>query len=234
MKPLLNIVKEFPEITNCGRRRCCEEIADFLHFYASNHKIFGTSESANRHYINNCFLIADFLYEYYELDKYYFELLDYAASKLIVLIEDQIKKLSTDESKTEEMVALKTALANSLDKVTMIFQTAADKTEQPLYQEIWTIKAHEYSGKADKIQGRLTVVYEYKMRDLYAAAARSCKIDFIAEQFQKRAAEYQRKINTMESLSHKPAFFIAEKLKIEETRPLLRHRHSLTPASDSQ
>lgn len=233
MKPLLKIIKEFPEITNCGRRKCCENIAVSLLLYASGYKIFGNIEIANRHYINDCFQIVDSLYEHYELDKRYFELLDYAASKLIALIEKRIKELSADASKTEEIAALKTALTDSLDKVTMTFQTAADKTEQPFYREIWAIKAQEYSVKADEVQGRLTIVYEHKMRDLYSAAAHNCRIDFISEQFQERAAEYQRKINILENLSNKPTFFIAEKSKTEETASLLRHRQILPPTADS-
>lgn len=225
----LSQFNEFAEIVNLGQRRCIKGINDSLCLYAAYPEISSVIEDANRYYINECFLIIDSLYTpYYEPDKYYFELLDCAASKLIILIEEQIKKLSTDESKTEEIANLKTELTDSLDKVTMIFQTAADKTEQPLYQEIWAIKAQEYSSKADGICGRLTLVYEQKMRDLYNAASRNCRIDFIGEQFKERAAEYQRKLDNMKNPSNAPTFFVADDSKAGETFSLLRHRQPLT------
>lgn len=225
----LSQFNEFAEIVNLGQRRCIKGINDSLCLYAAYPEISGTIENANRYYINECFLIIDSLCPpYYEPDKYYLELLNYAASKLIILIEEQIKKLSTDESKIGEIANLKAELTDSLDKVTMIFQIAADKTERPLYQEIWTIKAHEYSSKADGICGRLTLVYEQKMRVLYNAAANDCRIDFISEQFKERAAEYQRKLDNMKNPSNAPTFFVTDDSKVEDTSFLLRHRQPLT------
>lgn len=227
MKPFFILNKKLPEISDIGQRRCIEVLVDLLHSFNLPY-YFDKCDTFGIGYIQTFLKVIGTLSQYYELDKRHFELLDYAASKLIILIEERIKKLSTDESKTEEIANLKTELTDSLDKVTMIFQTAADKTEQPLYQEIWAIKAQEYSSKADGICGRLTLVYEQKMRDLYNAASRNCRIDFIGEQFKERAAEYQRKLDNMKNPSNAPTFFVADDSKAGETFSLLRHRQPLT------
>jgi len=216
--------REYTQIANVGRRQNLEIGIDTIlqYAFAVNHHL-GLVEKYNVYnqvYINVLFGRINSLYEVYEPEKQHFELLDTAAINLDRLYGEKLAALSAvadiDQTKTE--------LADYLDKVTMIFQTAADKTEDKEIRNFCAAKAKQYSDKADRLRGRtFSMNYTAKLQALYASAAAACGFDFIRELLQARADEYKQKhaeevANAHESI---PLFWSSASSKKQELQPLL-------------
>ncbi len=127
---------------------------------------FSFSIQAQQHYIDAIFHTVDFLYQFYDLDPIYFSLLDHAIRTL--------EKLTSADDQKE-------MLAEYCDRATIVFQTAADKTEQDLiYKRIWSIKAKEYRSKADTLRGITSdITHEERIMQLYKTFAESVPHEFI-------------------------------------------------------
>ena len=188
MKELSIKAVKYPEIPiNC--RDILEMRAISISWYAEDYYMYKYVLFHQR-YINALFTSVDCLYKYYELSQKHFELLNFAAEYLEKLCNGK----ASCSSKPEEIEQAKKELGDYLDKVTMIFQTAADKAEDPHFRESYAAMAQKYSEKADRVCGRVTFKsYEAKMQGLYEKAASECNLDFIKKLLELRAAAYRDK-----------------------------------------
>src|SRR3989339_709745 len=154
------------------------------------------SSGNNKSYINMFFWVVDYLYQYYEFDLKFFRLLNLAATNLERLSQEKIAALSIDEEKE----ASRSELGDYLDKVTLIFQTAADKTNDTGHDRFYAATAEDYSRRADSARGvASTQSYTEKIVALYEKAAEEHKDDFLGEIFRNRAAEYREKCEAKET-----------------------------------
>lgn len=193
MKEILSVeARNYPRIYTSWQRTFFETGAPIIGQYDFDYRFLHCALKSfvtNQEYINVLFERVDFLYNYYELERRHFELLDVAATNVERLSHEKIAQLS--EATT--LTSAKTELATYFDKVTMIFQTAADKAEDDRYRESYAAMAQKYSEKADNIRGTFTASYTAKLQFLYENAATTCEADFIRELLQLRANEYNRK-----------------------------------------
>src|SRR3989339_1207735 len=187
------------------------------------------SSGNNKSYINMFFWVVDYLYQYYEFDLKFFRLLNLAATNLERLSQEKIAALSIDEEKE----ASRSELGDYLDKVTLIFQTAADKTKDTERALFYAATAEDYSRRADTARGVVVALnHNEKIVALYEKAARENARFFLGEIFRNRAAEYREKCEAKEMPEARTASFsssgeveIAE--EVSETSPLLgSHRES--------
>ena len=130
MKPILDIqTSKLDEITEAEQKERMASYVNSLCRYDTNYKsrigyMVGKSVGLNQVYINNFYWSVTYLYQYYEFSQRHFELLNIAAKHVERLSQGKIDLLSADEEKEKA----RSELGDDLDKVTLIFQTAADKT----------------------------------------------------------------------------------------------------------
>ena len=173
MKPQLSIRTEgLPEIEDAERKKFAESVIRSLLRYDRDYELVGDyiaqrCAAANRSYINMFFVIADCLYDYYELSDRHFELLALAVGHLERLYRAQIESLPA--AAAEEKTRVQMELSDYLDKVALIFQTAADRTGDGSSRRDYERAAHEYSAKADGWRGALETNYLEKMHRLCTA-----------------------------------------------------------------
>ena len=236
MKPILDIQKEkLFEIKDDEQIELLEGCLNSLYNYYQSYKLLGDriirlSVGSNKDYINAFFWVVDYLYQYYEFSQRHFELLDLAAINLERLSQGKIAALSTDEEKE----ASRSELGDYLDKVTLIFQTAADKTNDIERARFYAVTAEDYSKRADTARGVVsTQSYNEKILSLYGKViSERPEGSFIKGVLKKRAAEYQRKCEAKETPEARTASFslsgetgMAE--EVSDTTPLLgSHRES--------
>lgn len=190
MKEILPVeARKYPRIEIAWQRNFLEISAVLIAQYAEGYRYTHKYILDNQIYINALFEVADCLYNCYELSRKYLELLGSAVTHLERLYHEEIAKLSEEAAVSN----IKTELAAYFDKVTMIFQTAADKTEDDRYRDFYAAMAQKYSEKADNVRGIFTASYTAKMQFLYETAAKKCEVDFIRELLQLRAEEYSSK-----------------------------------------
>jgi len=215
MKPILSIQeKDFSELRDEGRRAFIKFSAEVLSFYDGDiaFNVPAICLPANLNYINTCFELVDPLSNHYEFSQRHFDLLGLAASHLKRLYQEKIEALSTDAEKEEAQ----SELGDYLDKVTFVFQTAANKTESEMRREICNSMARAYSVNADKWHG-----VPQSEGDAYNAKILRLREEAI-EKFHLLETRYQEANETQESFereSSSPALF-----KEDEARPLLRRR----------
>jgi len=235
MKPILDIQKEkLFEIKDDEQIELLEGCLNSLYNYYQSYKLLGDriirlSVGSNKDYINAFFWVVDYLYQYYEFSQRHFELLNLAATNLERLSQEKIAALSIDEEKE----ASRSELGDYLDKVTLIFQTAADKTKDTERALFYAATAEDYSKRADTARGVVVALnHNEKIVALYEKAARENARFFLGEIFRNRAAEYREKCEAKEMPEARTASFsssgeveIAE--EVSETSPLLgSHRES--------
>lgn len=225
MKEILSVeTRHYPRIEVAWLRDVLEISAVSMSMYAYdyNRGFVDKYVLSPQIYISALFRSVDNLYKHYELSQKHFELLDFAASHLEQLCNGKIPCLS----EPDEIDRARTELGDYLDKVTMIFQTAADKTENSHYRKFCSDMAQKYSKKADEVRGMFSFrSYEEKMQALYEKAAGKCEEyeGFIKELLQLRAAEYSGKCRVRETTDEGSARFFANAArKDQEARePLL-------------
>jgi hypothetical protein len=235
MKPTLSIDKsKFPEIQDPDQRECVELNAGLAFSYHNDYLLNDGATSresitTNQLYIKELFIIAHYCYcsQDYELSQRHFDLLNIAATYLVQLCQKKIDSLTTAEEQNE----IRRKLAEYLDKVTLIFQTAADKTENEILQKVYGAKAQDYSAKADKVRGITQRKLQIKkMQDLYKKAAGQYPDGYFLQQiFQRRVDECREKCIREEAARRGPSLenqsIFASKTKdessTEETQPLL-------------
>jgi len=202
MKPILDIQKEkLFEIKDDEQIELLEGCLNSLYNYYQSYKLLGDriirlSVGSNKDYINAFFWVVDYLYQYYEFSQRHFELLNLAATNLERLSQEKIAALSIDEEKE----ASRSELGDYLDKVTLIFQTAADKTNDIERARFYAVTAEDYSKRADTARGVVsTQSYNEKILSLYGKViSERPEGSFIKGVLEKRAAEYQRKCEAKE------------------------------------
>ena len=231
-KALLIRTREYPEIKISWQRNFLEIDAVSMAQYSEILYHVYKHVLTNQIYIKALFRLVDYLYNYYELDKQYFELLNFTATNLEQLYTEKIAGLTEKTT----IINAKEELASYFDKATMIFQTAADKTEDDRYREFYAAMARKYSEKADNIRAVFTASYTAKLQSLYENAAQEYEVDFIRVLFQARADEYKAK-HTEENSSSARFWSPAITGALEEKTPLLaefesqeglRHRKDTT------
>src|SRR3989339_147717 len=203
--------------------------------YNKNYELFNGdyiasfSIGCSQNYINAFFWIVDYLYQYYEFSQRHFELLNLAAIYVERLSKREIDTLLTDTAKE----AARSELGDYLDKVTLIFQTAADKAADERLRETYAIKAQKYSRKADTVRGVVVALnHNEKIFALYEKAARENARFFLGEIFRNRAAEYREKCEAKEMPEARTASFSSSgeteaAEEVSDTTPLLgSHRES--------
>ena len=121
----------------------------------------------NTNYIDHLFIIVPYLYQYYEISQRHFDLLDRAAINIENLYRGRISNLFT----APEKIAMELELSDYLNKIALIFQTAADKTENVERSKTYRVKAEEYSNKADAWRRVGHKEHLTKMQILYQEAA---------------------------------------------------------------
>jgi len=213
---LLISAKDLPELEEGEEKKFIEYFVHLLICYNTDFAFDKNtpyiSLQSNQNYIGIFFILIDFLGDHYEFSQRHFELLNLAASCLERLYQEKIEALSTD---VEKKVA-QSELGDYLDKVTFVFQTAANKTESEMHREIYNSMARVYSAKADKWHG-----VPQAEGDAYDAKILRLREEAI-EKFHLLETRYQEANETQESFereSSSPALF-----KEDEARPLLRRR----------
>ena len=235
---ILPETKELFEIIDAAQKDYMESLIKPLQryhkdFISSSYDYIVTIQDliiVHKHYINMFFKAIDYLYQYHhEFDPIFFDLLNFAATNLERLSQEKIAALSIDEEKE----ASRSELGDYLDKVTLIFQTAADKTNDTGHDRFYAATAEDYSRRADSARGvASTQSYTEKIVALYEKAAEEHKDDFLGEIFRNRAAEYREKCEAKEMPEARTASFsssgeveIAE--EVSETSPLLGSHREL-------
>ena len=239
MKPILDIqTSKLDEITEAEQKERMASYVNSLCRYDTNYKsrigyMVGKSVGLNQVYINNFYWSVTYLYQYYEFSQRHFELLNIAAEHVEHLSQGEIDLLSADEEKEKA----RSELGDDLDKVTLIFQTAADKTEDRERAPFYAAMARKYSEKADAARGITTAPRHCeKILALYEQAARKYPDGcVIGELLRERAAEYRIKCEIKEVPEARTTSFsssgevstLAEEEKTSEATPLLdSHRRS--------
>ena len=202
---ILPETKELFEIIDAAQKDYMESLIKPLQryhkdFISSSYDYIVTIQDliiVHKHYINMFFKAIDYLYQYHhEFDPIFFDLLNFAATNLERLSQEKIAALSIDEEKE----ASRSELGDYLDKVTLIFQTAADKAADKRLRKTYAAKAQEYSRKADAAHHVVsTQSYNEKILSLYGKViSERPEGSFIKGVLKKRAAEYQRKCEAKE------------------------------------
>lgn len=191
-------------------------------------------------YIRKLFLLINPFCKYYELDDIFFYFLTQAASRL--------KELSTCRDREER-------LPEYFEKIAMIFQIAADKTESSERKTSFVKEAQEYIKKSDAVRSELSPesfpplqAYKKRMPMLFQAAANDDKMpEYNKPYFKELAAKYSdkpkpKKITTeviLSKLGRNSPRFVQRKetfSKRKDGKPYVRQRfdrsHSSKPESD--
>ena len=202
---ILPETKELFEIIDAAQKDYMESLIKPLQryhkdFISSSYDYIVTIQDliiVHKHYINMFFKAIDYLYQYHhEFDPIFFDLLNFAATNLERLSQEKIAALSIDEEKE----ASRSELGDYLDKVTLIFQTAADKTKDTERALFYAATAEDYSKRADTARGVVVALnHNEKIVALYEKAARENARFFLGEIFRNRAAEYREKCEAKET-----------------------------------
>ncbi|MDD4762063.1 MAG: hypothetical protein PHZ25_03525 [Candidatus Pacebacteria bacterium] len=136
--------------------------------------------SAKR-YIESLCGVEGSLYNLFDLEPIYFSLLDEAVQTL----------LQNQSNSAED----RASLIDSLYRAAVIFQTAADKTQQaPVYAEAWAAKSQEYRELAERLEGKgISPNHFAKMEQLYLLFAGQDKRVFIAGPLLEGASRMHKK-----------------------------------------
>jgi len=233
MKPILDIQREeLFEIKDDEQiemmKHCLKPLRKYDNDCKKDDYRACTFIDANRGYINMFFWVVDYLYQYYEFSQRHFALLDLAATHL-----ESLSKKNRLLTETEQAEA-RSELGDYLDKVTLIFQTAADKAADKRLRKTYAAKAQEYSRKADAAHHVVsTQSYNEKILSLYGKViSERPEGSFIKGVLKKRAAEYQRKCEAKETPEARTASFSSSgeteaAEEVSDTTPLLSsHRES--------
>src|SRR3989339_1512550 len=235
---ILPETKELFEIIDAAQKDYMESLIKPLQryhkdFISSSYDYIVTIQDliiVHKHYINMFFKAIDYLYQYHhEFDPIFFDLLNFAATNLERLSQEKIAALSIDEEKE----ASRSELGDYLDKVTLIFQTAADKTKDTERALFYAATAEDYSKRADTARGVVVALnHNEKIVALYEKAARENARFFLGEIFRNRAAEYREKCEAKEMPEARTASFSSSgeteaAEEVSDTTPLLSsHRES--------
>lgn len=143
-------------------------------------------------YINEMFQLINPFCEHYELDQIFFDFL--------ILATNTLEKLSAYDFRAKR-------LHEYFEKVAMIFQIVADKTEDQKCRILFTKQARRYIEKADEVRSKfldelpLSILYETRMSQLFQAAADDNKTAaYNRPYFQMLAIKYRNICNNISDM----------------------------------